>query len=373
MYKVVHTYPVWDCGSEKSKLEKQVDYYYDVSDAIEDIRENAFKTYIEKGKSTWEGRPVDLENSSYVEDKEDPTKTCATVVLPRVRREAYYHETDLGNGLREISSSPAVILPEEHYSWKIEYFATDPDIEKAVNETIDFLSPHLKEAEIVELRTHLDSWVTFGEDIKIEDNCYPVSILVRQIDPEDLKNKKPINKSYSGITRIIFYKKKGTLCVRLSRHGYNSALLREHTMESSVTWYENLPQTHTNYLYCKENMDRILYLIIKDGKELRKKINSTNKPPRYRSKALNEAIMTLREMGYSKVEVEQESWDNCYNVFVRELFYQIFLVVRKEEPEKIYLGTSYKWAKVVIDINEECWKDKFKTEANKMIADKRES
>lgn len=373
MYKVVHTYPVWECGSEKSKLEKQVDYYYDASDAIEDIRENAFKTYIEKGKSIWDNRPVEMENSTYVEDRKDPTKTCAVVVLPRVRREAYHHEIDLGGDIREISSSPAAILPEERHSWMIEHFTADPDIERAVNETIDFLNSHLKEAEIVELKTHLDDWVTFGNDIKAEDRCYPVSILIRQIDPEDLENKNPISKSHFGITHIIFYKSNDNLCVRVLRNGIKSTLLNDHTVESSVTWYEHLPQTHTNYLYCKENIDRILYLLIKDGKELRKKINSTNKPPRYRSKALNEAIMTLREMGYSKVEVKQESWDNCYNVFVRELFCQIFLVVRKEESEKIYLGTSYKWAKVVIDINEEGWKDKFKTEANKMIIDKRES
>ena len=53
------------------KVEKRSEYYYDAEDAINEVRENAFRAYIEKGKSTWEGRPVDLENSSYVEDKED--------------------------------------------------------------------------------------------------------------------------------------------------------------------------------------------------------------------------------------------------------------------------------------------------------------
>lgn len=34
MYKVTHTYPVWECGTTKMKVEKRSEYYNSAEDAI---------------------------------------------------------------------------------------------------------------------------------------------------------------------------------------------------------------------------------------------------------------------------------------------------------------------------------------------------
>lgn len=376
MYKVTHTYPSWEYGAKKAKTEKRCEYYYDANDAIKDIRTWANEKYIVNGKSNFDGRPVDVTKSVYVEDLQNPTNTYAKVVMPTVRREAYHHERVIGGKgqmqMIEISESPAVILPEETQEWKIEYFPTDQDIETAANEIIDLLTAHKDEIGLIDYRKFLDSWVTFGEDIKIVDAQYPLSIVIRQIDPNDLENKKDFVLSYSkyDYTRIVLYKKNDTLCVRLIRGGSKSPLDKNYTMVSSVTWYEHMPTSHTNYVYCQENLDAILKHLTNDAKKIRKTINDRNKPPRYKNEALNNAIMLIREhYNTTRISVRQYThWngDNVYEVSAPDLSHALLFEISKTDVNNICIGgVSYPSEK--INVTRDYWKDQFIKAIDKRI------
>lgn len=366
MYKVIHTYPSWEYGSKKPKLEKRNEYFYDANDAINDVRRWANEEYIVNGKSKFSGRPVDVSKSVYVEDLQNPTNTYAKVVMPTVRREAYHHERVIGgNGqmqITEISESPAVILPEETQEWKIEYYPTDPDFETAANEIIDLLTVHKDEIGLIDYRKFLDSWVTFGEDIKIIDTQYPLSIVIRQIDPNDLENKKDFVVYSSDYTRIILYKKNDTLCVRLIRGGSKTALDKNHTIESSTTWYEHMPTNHTNYAYCQENLDAILKHLTNDAKKIRKVINDRNKPPRYKNEALNNAIMLLREhYNTTRISVRQYthwSGENIYEVSAPDLSHALLFEISKTDVNNICVG-GISHPKEKIDVTHDYWKEQF--------------
>ena len=49
---------VQTCIALEENYNAELNAYNDAENTINEVRENAFKTYIEKGKSTWDGRPV---------------------------------------------------------------------------------------------------------------------------------------------------------------------------------------------------------------------------------------------------------------------------------------------------------------------------
>lgn len=124
----------------------------------------------------------------------------------------------------------------------------DPELQDTKNEFVKFLEEFLD-------KTRFQIVVVCGGSTEVPSRPFPYQVIIQKQGT----NKKCI---YDKIVSFYLYKVKGTLCVKM-HNGTTSLQLIKTGKFQTTTWYENLPQTHSHYLYNEEQKECIKEKLLK--------------------------------------------------------------------------------------------------------------
>lgn len=233
MYKRIITYLEGDHRFNSKNPKKNIDstlvlHHYNCA-------LNILKDYANKIENN---NNINKAKSSYLINEEDVTKSYIEIFATQ----QHYFDTY-----------------EEHYSVKFEYVKDDDDMMDKTNQLIDFLQNVCDEnnATISITRRGFDDNLN---NLPKNMPTYPINILLTKTMKRVFDNgTRYLTLSVYTIT---LYKMEDIMCVCLENYcGKRIPLIKDKVVSPNVTWYDKYPSKHTNYIFCQENLEKIMKIL----------------------------------------------------------------------------------------------------------------
>ena len=254
-------------NKEKINVERETIFYSkkEAAVALQDEIE-----WLEKGTRIYSQAPIDVEKSSYNLDEENITESYVEIYADEfIIPGSHYRDGNL------IISCGARKCEKQHYKIIVTELENDLDIENVKDELVKIYKPlaeqygaemnvsaHLHYGEVYQDPEHLPVVISFNKSIEV----------VSEYNKGKQENHE--------VARIIIYKVDNVMCIRACSNYRKIPLLKDQVTKSSTTWYENLPTSHTNYLYNEKNLEKLLPAIVKRLKY--KTVDKSDYNPKYK-------------------------------------------------------------------------------------------
>ena len=173
-------------------------------------------------------------------DPENPEKSFVKYKLAKVYVPGYEHSESMGPGVALVTRSLPKVIGETEILYYIVKVEDDQELLQDRKEMMDLIS------DVVSERGFFTK--TFSETTG--------EALIAITEEPDRECRCQHNS-------ISLYRVNGQVCIRLELGWRKVPLCQTSKTNDSVTWYENLPQKHTNYLYSEENKKKIVDILKK--------------------------------------------------------------------------------------------------------------
>jgi hypothetical protein len=240
MYKRIITYLEGDHRFNPKNSKKNIDsslvlHHYNCA-------LNILKDYANKIESI---NNINKAKSSYIINEEDITKSYIEIFTTQ----QHYFDTY-----------------EEHYSVKFEYEKDDDDMMDKTKQLIDFLRNTCEQnnATISITRRGFDDSLN---NLPKNMPTYPIHILLTKTMKRVFDNST--HYLTTSIYTITLYKMEDTMCICLEDYfGKRIPLIKDKVVSPNVTWYDKYPSKHTNYIFCQENLEKIMKILTNKNSRL---------------------------------------------------------------------------------------------------------